>query len=103
MGMTIEVRPHAGTDMHEAARHAIAIAQVLGVTVEFSFNGVGCSVLGSDHPRQVAELQQVAQRLGYRWAWQACGIPEVTRLEILAREGNSWKHADPTPTSEVKP
>jgi len=45
----------AGTEINTAATEAVALADTLGVIVEYHFNGVTCIALPGDDPKSLAE------------------------------------------------
>lgn len=76
MAAHLKIEFLAGQDIDGACREAIRIANVLGVTVDFSFNGVEVMAKPGVCPKELAELW--AAEIGSKKQFKiACAHPRL--------------------------
>lgn len=78
MSIFLNVEISAGTDINEAARDAIELADRVGVTVMFGFNGVRCMACPGDNAARLAQAWNKAFDNGHMIAR---GRPEPPKGE----------------------
>ena len=61
MGAKLTVEMYPGCSIERASEDAIRIAYILGIDIEFSFNGVRCVASPGGSSQKLAERQQAEQ------------------------------------------
>lgn len=69
--IAIRVQPIAGSDVKAVTVDAVRVADILGVLVNFDFNGVDCYASRGDNPDEIAMLICIAMSKGYKHMGQA--------------------------------
>lgn len=79
--LTVEVAP--GSGIVRTCDEAVALAEKLGITIWFDFNGVKCLARAGDHPRRLEA------------SWNRVMAAKGAGIQIAADNGDEVPNAEP--------